>query len=238
MTRRSQTQRSRAAEIDSLKCVPFRWTRFSSVLTTKFGGRKLYRDLILNNRVSYSIAGPTTHRDVIIEIAKQSHKSIAIDSLPTTIDVLPRGKIVLGFSGDNIDRIARNYPGMFWWISDRGLSMKVLESASSNVSPFDELAGKLVYEAWLNRLPNGRIPASEYGTICAALEESGFRPLDYLKGKFRKKLADWNQMNPTKSIHTFSRLINSNLALARRGMLRRLNRAKSVWIKVNKLSAT
>jgi len=115
--------------------------------------------------------------------------------------------------------------------------MQVLKSKRSNVSPFDELAGQLVHEASLQPLPNGRIPASEYENICNALDKAGFRPLDYLKGEFRKKLADWNQKNPTKSIHTFSRLYNSNVALARRGMLRQLNRAKSVWTKYKKLSA-
>jgi hypothetical protein len=145
--------------------------------------------------------------------------------------------MVFGFTGDYVDQIARNYDGMHWWMSARGLNMQVLESTSSNISPFDKLAGKFVYEAWLQRLRNGRIPRSEYGRICAALDEAKFTPLDFLKGDFRKKLAEWNQRNPTKSIHTFSRLFNSKLALPRRGMLKRFHRSKSVWIKLNKLSS-
>ena len=95
----------------------------------------------------------------------------------------------------------------------------------------------LVHEAWLLRLPNGRISPTEYEKLCTAIDKAAFKPLDYLNGKFRKQLADWNQKNPTKAIHTFCRLFNSKLTLARRGMLRRLNRAKFVWIKHSKLSA-
>jgi hypothetical protein len=83
MTKRSGIQQSRAVEIDSSKCRPFIGTRFSSELTAESGGSDLYRDLILNNYVSCSIVGPTTHRDVIIEIARQSRKAIPIESLPS-----------------------------------------------------------------------------------------------------------------------------------------------------------
>jgi hypothetical protein len=237
MTRRSRTRQSRPVEIDGSKCLPFLWTRFSSGLTTKSGGRKLYRDSIINNFVSCSIVGPITHRDVILEIARQSHKAIPIDTLPNNLNASLRGYVVFGFPGNYFDRIAKNYQGMHWWMSESGLNMRVLESMSSNISPFDECAGKRMHEAWLQRLPNGRIPASEYGKICTALDEAGFRPLDFLQGKFRKKLADWNQKNPTKAIHTFCRLFNSKLALPRRGILKRLHRAKSIWINLNKLSA-
>jgi hypothetical protein len=237
MKRRSGTRKSRAVEIDGSKCVPFLWTRFSSRLTTKSGGTKFYRDLIVNNFVSCSIAGPTTHRDVILEIAKRSHKAIPIKSLPNNSNALPRGYVAHGFPGNYFDQLARSYQGMYWWMSDRGLNMQVFKSMSSNISPFDELAGQLVHEAWLLRLPNGRISPTEYEKLCTAIDKAAFKPLDYLNGKFRKQLADWNQKNPTKAIHTFCRLFNSKLTLARRGMLRRLNRAKFVWIKHSKLSA-
>jgi hypothetical protein len=237
MTRRTGTQRSRAAGIDGSKCLPSTWTRFSSELTTKFGGRKLHRDLILNNRVSCSIAGPTTHRDVIIEIARRSYKTIQIESLPDEMDALLRGKIVFGCPGNHLDKIARNYDGMYWWMSACGLNMGIPERTACGVLPFDKLAGNLMYEAWLQGLPSGRIPASAYWKICTALDESHFRPLDYLKGKFRKSLAEWNQKHHQKPINSFHRLYTSNVALARRGMLTRLNRAKAVWVTHKNLSA-
>src|SRR5665213_140684 len=63
-------------EIDGSPCLPFRWSRFSAVQTTITKGRKLYRDLILNNIVSCSVAAPCTHRDVVEQIARQSSKQI------------------------------------------------------------------------------------------------------------------------------------------------------------------
>jgi hypothetical protein len=237
MPGRNRNLQPSAFEIEDSKRISSRWSRFSSELTTKAGGRKLDRDSVLINHVSCSIAGPTTLRDVIIEIAKQSHKDILIESWPNNLDALPRGKIVFGFIGDHIDRIARNYRGMYWWMSDRGLNMGIPERTARGILPFDKLAGKLMYEASLHALPNGRIPATEYSKICTALDDAGFKPLAYLKGKFRKSLAGWNQTHPQKAIHSFHRLYNSNLALARRGMLTRLNRAKTVWVSHKNLSS-
>jgi hypothetical protein len=237
MTRRSRTRQSRAVEIDGSKSLPFLWSRFSSELTTKSRGRKLYRDLIINNFVSCSIVGPITHRDVTLEIARQSHKAIPVASLPDSLNALLRGYVAYGLPGNYFDRIAKNYQGMHWWMSESGLNMEILVSANDEISPFDDLAGKLMNEAWLQRLPNGRLLTSHYVKIFAELDLARFRPLDFLTGEFRKKLANWNQKNPNQAIHSFTRLFNSKQALPRRGILKRLNRAKSLWIKVNKMSA-
>lgn len=238
MTKTNGIQASRTVQIDGSECSPYKWKRFSLELTKEFGGRHLYQKSILNNHVSCSIAGPTTHRDVIMEIARQSHKPIRIASLPNEMKTLFRGAVIYGFSGNQIDKIARNYDGLHWWMSARGLNMGVLKTSVSAVLPFDRLAGRLMYEAWSQRLSNGRIPATEYSKICTALDHAGFRPIDYLKGEFRKDLAQWNQKHPREPILSFQRLYNSKLRLGRRGILRRLNRAQSVWIRTNNIVRT
>ncbi len=237
MTRGNRIRQSSSVEIDGSKCLPFIWSRFSSDLTTKSGGRELYRDLIVNNYASCSIAAPCTDRDVIMEIAKRSQRVIPVDSLPNNLNTLLRGRVVFGFPGNYFDQIARNYEGMHWWMSERGLNMQILVNTNEDISAFDELAGKLMYEAWLHRLPNGRLLTSEYVKIFGKLDMAGFGPLDFLTGESRKKLANWNQKKPNRAIHTFIELFNSKHALPRRGILKRLNRSKSLWVKVNKLSA-
>ena len=79
----------RQLRIDGSTCLPVLWSRFSSELTTSTAGRKLYRDLVVNNHVSCRIAGPAIHRDVIATIAQKSHKITPIESLADTSITLP-----------------------------------------------------------------------------------------------------------------------------------------------------
>jgi hypothetical protein len=230
--------------IDSSRSLPSRWSRFSAEQTTKTHGRKLYRDLILNNVVSCSLAAPCTHRDVVKQIARQSWKYIPIEFLPTILQnsVHSRGRTFFGFPRDYFDKIACNYARMRWWVSELGLNMKVIASTGPSVPEFDELAGRLMAEARSQRLSNGRLPLAEYNKIAVALDEAGFRLQNHLERAFRRKLADWNQKHPNQAIHTFYAALDATIALPvlsvlRRGVQKRLNRAESRWERLNKMSA-
>jgi hypothetical protein len=227
-------------EIDGRRCLPFLWFRFSSEQTTKTRGLKLYRESILNNFVSCTLAAPWTERDLVEQIARQSEKRIPIESLPSDLsrDVFPRGRTVFGFPGDYFDQIARNYDNMWWWVSAGGVKMETLASTGPRISEFDKLAGRLMSEARLERLSNGRLPAAQYLEIATDLDKAQFKPVDHLEGRDRKKLAEWNQKHPREAIHSFCRAIEgpprrTTLLFLRRAVHRRLNRAESCWEKVS-----
>jgi len=239
MPKRTGSRKAGNLEIDGSPCLQSRWSRFSSEMTTKTGGRKLFRELVLNNYVSFSLTTPHTHRALIRKIAKRCRQAVPIESLPDNLNrrFNSRGRVVVGFPGDYFDQIARNYDRMWWWFSERGLNVKSIVNTGVGISRFDELAGRLMFEARPQRLSNGRLPPTVYKETAVILDNAHFKPLDYLTGKFRKRLADWNQKNPTRAIHTFEGLLKSKLWLPRRGILKRLYRAESVWAKLTKLSA-
>jgi hypothetical protein len=231
-------------ELDASRSLPSRWSRFSAEQTSKTHGRKLYRDLILNNVVSCSLTAPCNHRDVVEQIARRSRKNIPIEFLPKILrhTIHLRGRAIFGFPGNYFDKIACNYACMQWWVSERGLNMKAIASAGPSMPEFDELAGRLMSEARSQRLTNGRLPLGEYNKIAAALDRAGFKLQNHLEHAFRRKLADWNQKHPNLAIHTFYEALNAMIAprllsVLRRGVQKRLNRAESRWERLNNFSA-
>ena len=81
-----------------------------------------------------------------------STQLIPIDSLPEELSArkLIRGATFFGLAGVCLDPIAGSFPGMQWWVSDKGLSMAILDPELSVLPPFDELAGRLTAERWKN----------------------------------------------------------------------------------------
>jgi hypothetical protein len=228
-------------QLDGARSSSFLWSRFSSERTKKTHGQKLFRDVILNNSTSHTVLGPCSHLELVEQIATQSKRPIPIASLSNALSRsgILRGRTIMGFPGSYFDNIARNHEGMRWWVSEHGLNMEVIASADRNISKFDELAGRLMFEARPRRLSNRRLPPTEYGRVGSDLDRRGFKPLDFLKGESRKKLADWNQKNQKRAIHTFEAILESNfrqVSLPRRGVQKRLHRAESLWIKLNNLS--
>jgi hypothetical protein len=56
-----------------------------------------------------------------------------------------------GLLGDQLDRVARGHPDLWWWVSDRGLVVANLRpEALLYLSGFNQLAGKMVHEANVN----------------------------------------------------------------------------------------
>ncbi len=215
------------------------WHRFNANKTRALGGLKLFRATILNNVINYTAPANCTDRDVIEQIAKQATIQIPIESRPCELEqrVHVRGMVCFGFPGKYFDQIARNYDQMQWWISKNGLNMEA--TAIVRLSPFDALAGKLMFEARPLRSTTGRLATEEYTRIAAELDTAGFRPQEYLEGKFRKQLADWNQKHPRKAVRTFHDALSAKIPDLdlRRAVQRRLHRAESAWKSQLPLSA-
>ena len=215
------------------------WHRFNATKTRALGGLKMFRATILNNVINYTAPANCTDRDVIEQIAKQATIQIPIESLPCELEqkVHVRGMVCFGFPGKYFDQIARNYDQMQWWISKNGLNMEA--TAIVRLSPFDALAGKLMFEARPLRSTTGRLATEEYTRIAAELDTAGFRPQEYLEGKFRKQLADWNQKHPRKAVRTFHDALSAKIPDLdlRRAVQRRLHRAESAWKSQLPLSA-
>lgn len=224
---------SRYVELDGARCLPWPWSRFSYQRTVSEGGRKVYREMVVDNFISHSVPAPCTHREVVEQIAKNSRKRIPVDSLPNDLatNIFPRGQTIFGFSGDRFDQIARNYKDMWWWVSKRGLRMEVVPTIEINLSSFDALAGKLMREAKSQRLGNGRLPAAIYTTIGLALDRNGFKPVHHLEGRSRKSLAERNQKHPFRAVHTFDQALK--LPWLRTAVKRRLYRAADKFNKAH-----
>lgn len=116
---------------------PRLWRNFSYEKTSK---TSKFRELLICNFVSLSIPANRTHRDVVKQIARESH--IPVDRLCDDLDlpVFPRGQAIFGYPGDEFDQIADNYDNMQWWVSDTGLNMTIVKPAHTpHIPTFDEL---------------------------------------------------------------------------------------------------
>jgi hypothetical protein len=133
-----------------------------------------------------------------------------------------------------LDRIARQQAKMLRAVDEgrwpfKLYSDKPVKRAGKPLSPFDELAGKLMAEARPRRGANGRLADAEYAAIAVGLDNAGFKPLDHVEGVFRKQLAEWNQKHPRTAIHTFTKAFAHSQH--RRGVHKLLNRAEAKWRK-------
>jgi hypothetical protein len=210
-----------------------RWPHFSSQRTIISGGQKLFRGLISDNFISSSIKGPCTHREVVMQIVKHSDKPLKLESIPKELGscILPRGNILFGNPGDCLERIARNYPDMHWWMSDIGLNLGTVPNVSPNISQFDSFAGRLVCEARSKRQLSHRfLPGAIHG-IAKMVDKKNFSLLPLLVGGARRELAVWNQKHPNQTIHTFVAAVKSEAPGIRSGAKRRLYLAGDRYMK-------
>ena len=99
--------------------------KFSQEETIRNGGELHYNELIAENFISHSVAGPRTVRELIEEIARHSNQPIPIESITATFGEqrAPRGCTFFGNPGDYLEQILGNQPGVRWWISSRGLNV-------------------------------------------------------------------------------------------------------------------
>ena len=107
------------------------WTNFSAEKSSKDPG---LRHRVVWTFVNLSIPANRTNRDVLEQIAKLAE--IPIESLCDELDhpAYPKGHVIFGFAGDEIDRIATCYDQMRWWVSDTGLNVAIVNSAKSDAT--------------------------------------------------------------------------------------------------------
>jgi hypothetical protein len=225
--------------LDGAACTSLLWRRYNATKTRALGGLKLFRSTILNSVINYTAPANCTDRDVVELIARQASIRIPIESLSCELERLVhvRGIACFGFAGNYFDQIARNYDQMQWWVSKKGLNMEA--SPIVPLSPFDTLAGKLMFEARPLRARTGRLAPEEYQKIAAQLDDAGFKPQEHLEGASRKSLANWNQKHPRKAVRTFQDALCAKIPDLdlRRAVQRRLQRAESAWRSQLPLSA-
>jgi hypothetical protein len=175
------------------------WEHFDSVRTKETGGDCK----LLLNHVSLTVPGPWTHRDAVEAIAKQSQMPIAIHSLADVLSQrsLSRGKVIFGFVGDEIDKIADQYEDMRWWISKDGLNMAIVTPALARLSGFDELAGKLYVEM----SQDGKLSKEILTVIAQRLDLAEFTLKEQLQPAQWKAIARHNQKYAREAIKTFAR---------------------------------
>jgi len=161
----------------------------------------------ISDRVSFTIKYPCTFADVIRAIAQE--RKLRVESLPREwesinipallysewhgpgLDEQGGGMLpVHGSASERVKILCGCFGNVEYKIVGRALRFRVIETRGA-LSLFDELAGRLTYEA--PRGSNGRIADQDYLRIASELDRAGNRPIDYLEGTWHKRLAIWNQ---------------------------------------------
>jgi hypothetical protein len=103
------------------------WSRFSEYDNTV--DQETLRRLAEDNFVSHSVPAPGTRLDVIHQIAQYAQIPVAIEAVPDFLadDKLIRGQVIFESLGNALNKVALNYPGMCWWLTERGVNMAITE---------------------------------------------------------------------------------------------------------------
>jgi len=197
----------------------------SDVVLTRFYREKCTQDrgalnLILDNIVNITFSANCSLRSQVEQIAVGAHREFRIESLSNELEavVLSKGGIICGAVSSCIDRIAVNYPNMWWWITDNGLNMACLEPkpVHSRLCEFDAFAGKLMDEHRKAK----RISKDSLILIAKALDAKSFLLRDYLQPGYWKAIAEHNKSKPKQAIRTFSQAVQKDRFV--RGVRKRL----------------
>jgi hypothetical protein len=105
------------------------WSRFLLERSTK---DRAAQRVFGNNFISARVPAPFTFRELVEKLASCAKVPIPVESLAKELDVpgLPRGMSVFKKAGSAFDQIAANFPNMYWWISDKGLNMAIVQPGS------------------------------------------------------------------------------------------------------------
>jgi hypothetical protein len=103
------------------------WTRFSEYDNSV--DPETLRRLAEDNFVSHSVSAPGTRLDVVHQMTQHAQTPLAIESIPDYLadDKLIRGSVIFEPLGNALDKMALNYPDMYWWLTERGVNMAVME---------------------------------------------------------------------------------------------------------------
>ena len=81
MRSRSRLLAPGKVSLNEVRCNPSSWIRFSPERTEQEGGSELFRTLIVDNWISYTVQAPWTPRDIVQEISGHSNTPIPIQSV-------------------------------------------------------------------------------------------------------------------------------------------------------------
>ena len=196
----------RASQNDDLK--PLQWARFSYQRSSK---TSKVLSLVPDIFVNISIPSGHTHREVIVKIAKESQ--IPIDSLADDLSqpVFTRGQAIFGYLGDEIDKIARNYTNMRWWVSDRGLNMAVVDPAEMLVEP--QSAPQLSKEDGKATATADQVPARDSKLISKTGKGRGRLPNKERRAAIRKAIQQQGERWRDHLPEVFTELDNQEVSL-------------------------
>ncbi len=203
----------------------------------------------ISDLVSFTMKYPCTFADVIREIARK--RKLRVESPPReweSIDIPSQllsewngardehGGWILPVHGSASERVkilCGFFANVEYKIVGRALRFRVIEVHGA-LSAFDELAGELTYKA--PRGINGRIADKDYLRIVAELDKAGYKPIEYLEGECRKKLAGWNRQHSKEGNgrHTFPDAYNDSQF--RDGVRKRLQRAQEKCKKAHRIA--
>lgn len=156
--------------------------------------------------VNCSIPAPLTMLDVVEQITRTTSIPINIESVSEKLAAhkISRGPTLFGSLGDALDDIAMNYPNMYWWVSDKGLNMEIIEPSYVLADRFDELAGTLM----IQKLKDGRLSTQSLLEIAAELDNNNFHLKENLQRKEWEEIAHHNQKRARAPIKTFVEAAN------------------------------
>src|SRR5208283_2833213 len=110
--------------------------------------------------VNLSIPAQRSDRDVVEEIARASQIPIEFLCEELSQSVYPRGQLVLGYAGDELDKVTQNYQTVEWWVSDRGLNMTIVTRSPSNPNSLEFLNSRDKGNVGLLRGMDGNLKTS------------------------------------------------------------------------------
>jgi hypothetical protein len=163
--------------------------------------------LMVESFVNCSVAGGSSNRDSVEEIARTASIPINIESLAEALakPIRVRGGVRFGRLGDELDNIATNYPNMYWWMSDKGLNMAIVDPNHVLPDPFEELAGALMIQHW----KDGRLSKESLSEIATELDKNRFFLKDNLQPNEWAAIAEHNQKHSRAAIKTFVQAVRN-----------------------------
>lgn len=186
------------------------------------------------NYINVSVPGGSTYQFAVEQVAKNATLPIPIESLDDHLGEhkFIRGAVFFGLAGDHLDRLVSDHPDMRWWISEKGLNVAIIPPEDSELSSFDQLAGRLTKENW----EHGRLSREALFEIAKALDQASYTLKKELQPAQWRAIADHNSKasrNPIKTFlevakkRNFVRFIRRRLYLARARFEKAQLRARS-----------
>lgn len=208
-------------ELQSLLWEHFDWKR----------SREMGGDVrrFMESFINFSRPPGSSPREDIQEMSRAATPPFEIVRLSERLDEMrwPRGKTYFGWVGRKIDEHLRNYEDLCWWLEKGGLVIDTIAPDESQLSEFDRVAGKLVYDG----TQNGRLSADTIRQIADDLDEARFTLAENLQPAQWKPIANHNQKFAKKAIKTFAAAVsNPRLVYYIR---RRLYVARERYLKVH-----